>query len=70
MIATTMRERKFGDNPKFILEELKKELPKLDFVWLVSEKSDAETPSWIRTIPYHFSLKTIYEISTAHILIF
>lgn len=69
VIATTMRGRKYGDNPRFILEELKKELPKIDFVWLVAEDVDIETPAWMRTIPYHFSLKTIYEISTARVLI-
>jgi len=69
VIATTMRGRKYGDNPRFILEELKKEFPKIDFVWLVAEDVDIETPAWIRTIPYHFSLKTIYEISTARVLI-
>lgn len=69
VIATTMRGRKYGDNPRFIMEELKKEVPKLDFVWLVAEKSNIEIPTWMRTIPYPFSLKTIYEISTARVLI-
>lgn len=69
VIATTMRGRKYGDNPRFILEELKKELPELDFVWLVAGDVDIETPAWMRTIPYQFSLKTIYEISTAGVLI-
>lgn len=64
-----MRGRKYGDNPRFIMEELKKEVPKLDFVWLVAEKTNIEIPTWMRTIPYPFSLKTIYEISTARVLI-
>lgn len=45
VIATTMRGRKYGDNPRFILEELKKELPELDFVWLVAGDVDIETPA-------------------------
>ncbi|MEE3414464.1 MAG: CDP-glycerol glycerophosphotransferase family protein [Prevotella sp.] len=69
IVATTMRGRKYGDNPKFILEELKKELPTLDFVWLVAEEYNVVTPNWIRKIPYNITLKTIYEISTARIVI-
>ena len=64
-----MRGRKYGDNPRYILEELKKELPTLDFVWLVAEGYNVLTPNWIRKIPYKITLKTIYEISTARIVI-
>ncbi|MBO5630060.1 MAG: CDP-glycerol glycerophosphotransferase family protein [Aeriscardovia sp.] len=69
VVSTTMRGRKYSDNPRFILEELKKELPTLDFVWLVAEEYNVVTPNWIRKIPYNITLKTIYEISTARIVI-
>ena len=69
VVSTTMRGRKYGDNPRYILEELKKELPTLDFVWLVAEGYNVLTPNWIRKIPYKITLKTIYEISTARIVI-
>lgn len=69
VVATTMRGRKYGDNPKYILDELKKVLPKLEFVWLIAEGYKVETPDWIRTIPYNITLKTIYEISTARVVI-
>ena len=69
VVSTTMRGRKYGDNPKFILEELKKELPTLDFVWLVAQGYNVLSPYWIRKIPYNITIKTIYEISTARIVI-
>lgn len=69
VVATTMRGRKYGDNPKYILDELRKQLPQLDYVWLTAEGYEVDTPDWIRTIPYQLSLKTIYEISTARIII-
>ena len=69
IIATTMRGRKYGDNPKYILEELKKLLPEADFAWLTTEGYEVDTPSWIRKIPYRISPKTVYEISTARVVI-
>lgn len=69
IIATTMRGRKYGDNPKYILEELKKLLPGADFAWLATEGYEVDTPSWIRKIPYRISPKTVYEISTARVVI-
>lgn len=64
-----MRGRKYGDNPKYILEELKKLLPGADFAWLATEGYEVDTPSWIRKIPYRISPKTVYEISTARVVI-
>lgn len=52
VVATTMRGRKYGDNPKYILDELRKQLPHLDYVWLTAEGYDVDAPDWIRTVPY------------------
>ena len=69
VVATTMRGRKYGDNPQFILEELRKISPNTDFIWLTLEEFKIQTPSWIRTVPYKITFKTIFEIATSRILI-
>ena len=61
--------RGFGDNPKYIAEELLRIDPTLDIVWLVNNSVDYnQFPNGIRLIKYG-SLRSIYELATAHIWI-
>ena len=69
VIATTFKGMKYGDNPQYILEELRKINDKLDFVWLKQRGYNYDVPSWIRIVPYELKFKTIYEISTAKVII-
>ena len=69
VVATTMRGRKYADNPKFILEELHRLHPEIDLVWLVGRGCDYELPSYVRPVPYHSFLKKVYELCTAKIWI-
>lgn len=69
IVATTMRGRKYGDNPKYIVEYIKKLYPEVDVVWLVLPGYNSCVPSWIRKVPYTFSIKLIYELSTAKVWI-
>lgn len=69
VIATTFKGMKYGDNPQYILEELRKINGKLDFIWLKQRGYNYEVPSWIRIVPYELKFKTIYEISTAKVII-
>lgn len=69
IVATTMRGRKYGDNPRYILEELIKQCPKIDFVWLEGNGYEVNAPSWCRKVPYRITPKTVYELSTARIII-
>lgn len=69
VIATTFKGMKYGDNPQYLLEELRFLDDKLDFVWMKQRGYDYNVPSWIRTIPYELKFKTIYEISTAKVII-
>lgn len=61
--------RGFGDNPKYIIEELLKREPLLDIVWLVNPSTNIEAfPKNIRIIK-HGSIKSFYELATANIWI-
>lgn len=57
----------YGDNPKYIVEELLKEKKQYDIVWLTKDIS-AKFPKGVRSINYR-SLKSIYELCTARIWI-
>lgn len=69
IVATTMRGRKYGDNPQYILEELRKLRPDLDFVWLRNLLYDFDIPDWIREVPYYTLVKKVYELATAKVWI-
>ena len=69
IVATTMRGRKYADNPRVLIERLQKENPRIDIVWLKDEKYDYEIPFGVRPISYHNLLRKIYELSTAKVWI-
>lgn len=69
IVATTMKGRKYGDNPQFIVEYIKKEFPQVDVVWLTAKEYEYSVPTWIRSVPYTFNLKMLYEMSTAKVWI-
>lgn len=57
--------RGYGDNPKYILEELKNE--DFDFVWLTSNLEE-NMPSAIRKV-HPNSIKRLYETATAKVIV-
>lgn len=59
----------FGDNPKYIVEQLLKYRDSLDIVWLVRNKKTSQFfPQGIRLVKYH-SFRSAYELATAKIWI-
>lgn len=61
--------RGYGDNPKYIVDELLKEDPSIDVVWLVNSRVDTTNfPAGVRTVKFG-SPKAAYEYATAHIWI-
>lgn len=59
----------FGDNPKYIVEQLLKENSDIDVVWLLSETEKKYSfPKRVRTVKVK-SFKSMYELATAHIWI-
>lgn len=53
----------FGDNAKAIANEMHRQLPELEIVWLVNNINEI-FPEWIRPVQYG-SLHSIYELVTA-----
>ena len=58
----------YGDNQKYICDELIKRNSDIDIVWLVNDINDSTIPKEIRKVKYN-SLKSIYELVTAKIWI-
>jgi CDP-glycerol glycerophosphotransferase len=58
----------YGDNPKYIVEEILKRKFKCDIVWTVSKKVCGGFPNSIRLVRFK-SIKSIYEAATAKIWI-
>lgn len=69
VIASTFKGMKYGDNPQFIFEQLRLLDDKIDFVWLKRDNYIFDVPSWIRVVSYFLSFKTVYELSTAKVII-
>lgn len=69
IIASTFKGMKYGDNPQFIFEQLRLLDDKIDFVWLKRDGYIYDVPSWVRGVSYFLTLKTIYELSTAKVII-
>lgn len=58
--------RGYGDNPKYIAEELRKSDKKLDLVWVTDGKEEPDVPDGFRVVLFR-NFKYIYEMSTAKI---
>lgn len=56
--------RGYGDNPKYIAEQLPKD--KLKFVWVTNGKEPPDTPEYFKTVRFR-GFRYIYEMSTAKI---
>ena len=72
VVASTMRGRKYSDNPRFIIEALHQMRPDLDIVWFSDDKWPQNLPSWVRVVPYYKyrSMKRFYELATAKVWIY
>lgn len=58
--------RGYGDNPKYIAEELRKRNKSIDFVWVTNGREDPAVPEYFRVVRFR-GFKYIYEMSTAKI---
>ncbi len=71
VVATTMRGRKYDDNPKYIIERIHEIMPKAKLVWLHDMKYAYNLPSYVKSIPYYGGLwstiKRTYELCTAKV---
>ncbi|MCY1689909.1 CDP-glycerol glycerophosphotransferase family protein [Exiguobacterium sp. SL14] len=69
IVITNYYGKGYGDNAKYILQELIKMDKKVDVVWLVNDLNYSDSmPPYIRLVKYG-SIKSLYELSTSKIWI-
>lgn len=66
IVVANYHGKGYGDNPKFIVDELLKQNTDCEIVWLVDEYMDGENnlPSQVKRIQY-YSMKSMYYLATA-----
>lgn len=67
IVFANFNGRGFGDNPKYIAEELLRQKAPYDMVWLVNDMDEA-MPEGIRKVPFH-GRQSYYELATAKVII-
>jgi CDP-glycerol glycerophosphotransferase len=68
IVCCNMKGKRYGDNPKYITDNLLQKKNDLDIVWLLNNTMDREAPRNIRIVKYDF-WHQIYELSTAKVWI-
>lgn len=68
IVASSFYGRGYSDNPKAIVEELRKRGEDLDLVWLTKPGQENTLPEGVRAVRYD-SVKRIYELATAKVWI-
>lgn len=69
VVASTFKGKIYGDNTKFIIEELHRQNPSLKIYWMKSLAVNYDLPEYIIPISYEKSLLTIFHIATAKVII-
>lgn len=69
VVATSFNGMKYEDNPRFIVETLRRIGRNIDFVWLVDSSCCYLVPNYIRKVPFQLTLRTVYEMATAKVWI-
>ncbi len=68
IVGCNMKGKRYGDNPKYILDEIIRQGLGYEMIWLMKDKSDADLPKEIRLAAYNpFSIA--YHLSTAKVWI-
>lgn len=68
IVISSFYGKGYGDNPKYVCDELLKKSKDLDIVWIVKDYNDKSIPEGIRKAK-HNSIKALYELSTAKVWI-
>lgn len=64
IIINNFKGKGYGDNLKYIVEELLKSNIKYEIYWMVEGESDKDIPNSIHTVPY-YSVKSLYHMATS-----
>ena len=68
IVCCNMKGKRYGDNPKYIVDEILREHLPYEIVWLIKKDTDIDLPEGIRPANYNpFSMA--YELTTAKIWI-
>lgn len=68
IVCCNMKGKRYGDNPKYIVDEILSRDLDYEIIWLLRDVEDKEVPIGIRKVPYNmFSIA--YELATARIWI-
>ena len=68
IVCCNMKGRRYGDNPKYIVDELMKNGGDYDIVWLIRPEYMEEIPDGIRPVRYSL-FPMLYELMTAKVWI-
>lgn len=64
IVCCNMKGKRYGDNPKYIVDEIMRRKLDYEIVWLMKDEFDAEMPEGIRKARYSL-LSCAYELATA-----
>lgn len=64
IVCCNMKGKRYGDNPKYIVDEILRQKLDYDIVWLMQDEFDVNLPEQIRRGKYSF-FSIIYELVTA-----
>ena len=68
IIVNNYNGKGYGDNAKYIVDEIRRQQLHYDLVWIVEDGKSIDLPAGIRKVRM-WSLRCIYELSTAKIII-
>lgn len=68
VVCCNMKGKRYGDNPKYITDELLKQNKDYEIVWIVNKNVNEDLPNNIRKVP-NTLIATAYELATAGIWI-
>ncbi len=68
IVCCNMKGKRYGDNPKYIVDEILRERLPYEIVWLIKKDTDIDLPEGIRPANYN-PFRMAYELATAKIWI-
>ncbi len=64
IVCCNMKGKRYGDNPKYVIDEIIRQKLDYDIVWLMKDEYDADMPVEVRRAKYNL-FSVVYELATA-----